>query len=235
MLKAGVHLGHVKSKNHTAMRPYIFTVRNTISVLDLTKTLEKLDQTLNFLKETTAQGGMVLLVGTRPAARQIVAEVAQSLKMPYVTERWIGGLLTNFRIVGKRIEYMESLEKERAAGGFEKYTKGERLRKDTEIEKLHRFFDSLRLLKKMPSAVFVVDINQDETAVLEAQKMKIPTIALVDTNSNINLVDWPIPSNDDALPAVKYMVSRVGQAIGEGQKIFEDQKAISTQPPQNSS
>ena len=216
MAKAGVHLGHAKSKNHPAMQPYIFGVRNTISVIDLTKTKEKLIEALEFLKSIAARGGLVLLVGTRPAARKAVLEVAESTKMPYFVERWIGGTLTNFKVISKRVEYMERLEKEKATGEFEKYTKKERMKKEEEIAKLRKNFDGIRNLKRLPDALFVVDITEDTTAVNEARRTKVPVVALVDTNSNVVLVDFPIPSNDDALPAVRYMVGRVGEAIKEG-------------------
>lgn len=218
MMKAGVHLGHAKTKNHPAMQPYIFGVRNTISLIDLTKTKEKLVEALGFIKGIAAKGGLVLLVGTRPAARKIILEVAEKTKMPYFVERWIGGTLTNFKVISKRVEYMETLEKEKASGDFEKYTKKERMNKEEEIVRLRKIFDGLRLLKRLPDALFIVDITHDDTAVREARRMKIPLVALCDTNSNADLVDYPIPSNDDALPAVRYMVGRVGAGIEEGQK-----------------
>lgn len=220
MIKAGVHLGHAKSKNHPSMQSYIFGVRNTISLIDLTKTKEKLAEALNFMKEVTARNGLVLLVGTRPAARKAILDTAERTKMPYFAERWIGGTLTNFKVISKRVEYMEELEKSKAAGEFAKYTKKERMMKEEEIIKLNRNFHGLRNLKRLPEALFVVDIIHDDTAVREARRMKIPVVALADTNSNANLVDYPIPSNDDALPAVKYMVGRIGKTIEEGIREF---------------
>ena len=218
MIKAGVHLGHAKSKNHPAMQPYIFGVRNTVSVIDLVQTKEKLAVALDFIKGVVAKGGLVLLVGTRPAARKIIMDVAERTKMSYFVERWIGGTLTNFKVISQRVEYMERLEKEKAAGEFEKYTKKERMKKEEEIVRLKKIFDGLRPMKRLPDAVFVVDITHDDTAVREARRMKVPLIALCDTNSNADLVNYPIPANDDALPAVRYMVGRVGEAIEEGQR-----------------
>ena len=226
LLKAGIHLDHAKSKNHPSMQPFIFGVRNNISILDLTKTKEKLHKALDFIKSVAAKNGLILLVGTRPAAKKIVVEVAEKNKMPYLTERWIGGALTNFKVIAKRVEYMENMEKEKAEGGFEKYTKKERLDKDEEILKLQKMFHGLRPLKRLPEAVFVVNIIENETPVREAKILKIPVVALVDTNSNVSLIDWPIPSNDDALPAVRYMVERVGEAIEEG---YKEQKTQSTE------
>jgi len=218
MMKAGVHLGHAKSKNHPAMQPYIFGVRNTISLIDLTKTTEKLAETLKFIKSVASGGGLILLVGTRPAARKVILATAEKTQMPYFVERWIGGTLTNFKVISKRVEYMETLEKERAGGDFAKYTKKERMKKEEEIVRLNKIFNGLRTLKRLPDALFIVDINEDSTAVREARRMKIPIAALCDTNSNADLIDWPIPANDDALPAVQYMVGRIGQTIEEGLK-----------------
>lgn len=218
MLKAGVHLGHAKSKNHASMKPYIFGIRNTISVIDLLKTKEKLGEALLFVKDIAAKGGIVLLVGTRPAARKIIPEVALNLGMPYFIERWIGGTLTNFKVITKRIEYMLELENALNSGELAKYTKWERVQKVAELERLKRFFDGLRTLKRLPDAVFVVDTTHDTTAVREARKMKIPLVALVDTNADADKINYPIPSNDDALGAVRYMVGRVGEAIAEGQR-----------------
>lgn len=218
MMKAGVHLGHAKSKNHPAMRPYIFGVRNTVSVLDLTETQKKLAVALEFIKVVAARGGLIMIVGTRPAARKIILEVAEKTKMPYFVERWIGGTLTNFKVISQRVEYMERLEKEKVAGDFEKYTKKERMKKEEEIVRLKKNFDGLRTLKRLPDAVFVVDITHDDTAVREARRMKVTVVALCDTNSNADLVNYVIPANDDALPAVRYMVGRIGGAIEEGQR-----------------
>lgn len=216
MAKAGVHLGHAKSKNNPHMQPYIFGVRNTISIIDLTKTKEKLQEAENFIKNLVSRGGLILLAGTRPAARKAILEVAEKTGMPYFIDRWIGGTLTNFKVVSKRIEYMEQLERAKASGELEKYKKKERIKKDEELQKLRKNFDGLRTLKRLPDAIFVVDITEDTTAVNESRKTKIPVVAQVDTNSNSSLVDYPIPSNDDALPAVRYMVAKIGGAIEEG-------------------
>lgn len=226
MAKAGVHLGHSKSKSHPSMLPFVFGVRNTVSIIDLTKTKEKLAIALEFLRGIGAKGGTVLLVGTRPAARKGILGVAEKTKMPYYTERWIGGTLTNFKVISKRVEYMEKLEKEKATGEFSKYTKKERMKKEEEIEKLRKNFEGIRTLKRLPDAVFVVDITEDMTAVREAKRVKVPVVALVDTNSNVEVVDYPIPSNDDALSAVRYMVGRIGEAIESGQR---EQKVPATE------
>ena len=224
MLKAGIHLGHAKSKNHPAMKPYIYGVRNTIAIIDLMKTEEKLRKALDFMREIGARGGLVLLAGTRPGVRRVVLDMAEKTHMPYFIERWIGGALTNYKMISKRVEHMELLEKEKESGGFDKYTKKERAKKEEEITRLRRFFDGLRKLTRMPDAVVVVDTTHDTTAVHEARRMKIPVIALCDSNANADLIDFPIPSNDHALPAVTYMLGKFTEAIQEGQRQHVEKK-----------
>lgn len=218
MMKAGIHLGHSKSKSHPSMKPYIYGVRNTIAIIDLLKTKEKLASALELIRTIAARGGLIMLVGTRPGTHTLISGIAERTGMPSFTERWIGGSLTNFKVIKKRVEKMETLEREKTSGGFEKYTKKERMVKEEEITRLNRFFNGLRKLTRMPDAVFITDITHDTTAVHEAKKMGIPVIALADSNSNVTLIDHPIPSNDDALPAVTYMLERVEAAIREGQK-----------------
>lgn len=225
MLKAGVHLGHAKSKNHPAMKPYLYGVRNTIAIIDLMKTEEKLKKAMDFMREIAARGGFVLFVGTRPGVRRVVLDIAEKTHMPYFTERWIGGTLTNYKMISKRVEHMETLEKEKESGGFDKYTKKERMKKEEEITRLKRFFDGLRKLTRMPDAVVIVDTTHDTTAVHEARKIKIPVIALCDSNANADLIDFPIPSNDHALPAVTYMLAKFAEAIQEGQRQYGEKKA----------
>jgi len=216
MAKAGVHLGHSKAKFHPSMAPYLFGIRNSISLIDLLKTKERLALACDFLKRIAAKKGLILLVGTRPAARKLIQEIGEKTGMPYFTERWIGGTLTNYKVVSKRVEYLERLEHEQKTGELEKYTKKERLKKGEEIERLSRFFGGVRTLKRMPDAVFVVDITFDPIAVREAKRMKIPVVAFVDTNSDARLVDWPIPANDDALPSLKYLCGEILESIEEG-------------------
>lgn len=216
MLKAGVHLGHSRSKNHPSMQGYIYGVRNTTSIIDLTKTKERLVPALDFLRGVASRGGMILLVGTRPAAKNAILEVAEKTHMPYFVERWIGGTMTNFKVIAKRVEYMETLEREHISGEIQKYTKKERLKKGEELEKLKKNFEGIRNLKRLPDALFVVDSTQDDTAIREAKRIKVPVVALCDTNADLGTVDFPIPSNDDALSAVRFMVERVGKAIEDG-------------------
>lgn len=218
MVRAGVHLGHAKSKTHPSMKSCVFGIRNTVALIDLVKTKEGLVKATNFIKDIAARNGLILLVGTRPAARKVILEVAEKTDMPYFVERWIGGTLTNYKVVSKRVEYMEELERAKVTGELAKYTKKEQMKKEEEIIKLNRNFNGLRNLKRLPDVLFIVDITHDNLAVLEAKRIKIPVVALVDTNSDFDLVDYPIPSNDDALPAVKYMVNKIGEAIEGGRK-----------------
>ena len=218
MAKFGVHLGHAKTKDHPTMKGHIFGVRNTISIIDLARTKPALAAAEEFIRATVARGGLILLVGTRPAARTAILEVAARTGMPYFTERWIGGALTNFKVIRKRVEHLETLEKEKASGEFEKYTKKERMLRDEETTRLKKLFDGLRRLTRLPDTVFIVDTTEDTTAVRESRRMRVPVVALCDTNADARVIDYPIPANDDALPAVRYMVGRIGAAIEEGQQ-----------------
>ncbi|MFY9461674.1 MAG: 30S ribosomal protein S2 [Candidatus Sungiibacteriota bacterium] len=216
MIEAGVHIGHTKNKRHPAMEPYIWSVKNGISIIDLTKTKDKLNEAETFLKNIAAKNGLILFVGTRPAAKDIVKESATALGMPYVTERWIGGTLTNFKVISKRLETLSSLEQKRAGGEFEKYTKKERMLFEKDIARLKHNFDGLRLLNRLPAALFVVNIPHDEIAVKEAVIMNIPVVALTDTNANPKMIAHPIPSNDDATSVIRYMLDRMVRAVEEG-------------------
>lgn len=217
MIEAGVHLGHVRSKRHPGMMPFLWGVRNDVEIIDLTKTREKLLEAKEFLRMLGREKKLILFVGTRPGTKMFVRAAAESLGFPYVHERWIGGTLTNFKVILKRIETLEALEQEQATGGFEKYTKKERMLKEKEMENLRENFDGLRRLRKIPDAMVIVDISHDTLALQEAKKLGIPVVALTDTNTDPRLVQYPIPSNDDARPAVAYMLKEIEQAVREGQ------------------
>lgn len=217
MLEAGAHLGHARAKRHPAMAPYIWGMRGSVEIIDLTKTKEKLAEALAFLRAGAAEGKMVLFVGGRPSTREILAGAAEALGYPSVSRRWIGGTLTNFRVVRKRIEYLETLEREQTSGGFEKYTKKEQLEKEREIARLRERFEGLRRLTRLPDALVILDISHDDLALREAKRIGVPVVALVDTNCDPRLVAYPIPANDDARPAIRYMLGRIKAAIEEGQ------------------
>lgn len=199
------------------MRPFIFTTQNKIHVINLEKTLESLTRALDFVKTVAAGGGTILFVGTKRQAKEEVKKAALACAMPYVTIRWLGGTFTNFKTIQKTIKKLERLQKLKAAADFEqKYTKKERLLLEREIEKLTNLFAGIKNLKKLPEAIFVVDINHDEIAVKEARASGIKVVGLVDTNSDPDAVDYPIPSNDDAIKAITLMVGLVAQAVLEG-------------------
>ncbi len=241
MMAAGVHRGHAISKHHPAMQPYLWGVRNGIDIIDLSKTQAKLRDALGFLKDLAGRGGLPLLVGTSPAAKRAVGELAKEFGCPVVTERWIGGTLTNFKVISKRIERLEELEREKASGAWEKFTKVEQLRLDEEIERLKRNFDGLRPLRRVPDALFIVSVAKDTAPLREARRIGIPIVALVDTNADPRPVSFPIPANDDARPAIEYMLRRMAEALREGQALassgaegegVEPRAASAAEPPE---
>jgi len=228
MMAAGVHLGHSRSRRNPGMMPYLWGVRNNVEIIDLTKTKELLDHALAVLKQAAAAKKLVLLVGTRPSSRALVSDMAIQLGYPAVTERWIGGTLTNFKVVRKRVETMEGLEQERATGGFEKYTKKEQLEKEKEIARLNQNFNGLRRLTKMPDLMVIIDIAHDASALREARRMKIPVVALTDTNTDPRMVTYPIPANDDARPSLQYLLGRMRGAFAEGAEAARNQETAPT-------
>lgn len=219
MLKTGVHFGHKKAKKHPKMEQYIYTVRNGINIIDLGSTKSKLDKAIEHVKEISSNGGTILFVGTKKQAKKIVEEAAKKCEMPYVTERWLGGTFTNFDKIAASINRLEKMVGEKESGELEKkYNKKERLEIDREIKRLERKFGGIKKMKKLPEAVFVVDIEEDRTAVLESISKKIPIIALVDTNVDPSIIDYPIPSNDDAVGAIKLMTDVIVEVITGNRK-----------------
>lgn len=217
LLKSGAHFGHTTSRWNPKMKPYIFTVRNNIHILDLEKTKKALEKAMKFASDTVSKGGTVLFVGTKRQSKDILKTAASSCGMPYVNVRWLGGTFTNFRTIQKTIRKLERLENLKASGELEtKYTKKERLMIDREIEKLKKLFEGIQNMKRLPEAIFVTDVKHDDIAVKEAQKSRIKIIGLVDTNCNPEGIDFPIPSNDDATKAIELMCSALADAISEG-------------------
>jgi len=213
MAEAGVHFGHSKSRKNPKMDPYLYALRNNIHIIDLTTTVKNLEMSLNFIKETIKNKGMILFVGVQPQAKKLVKETAEQCNMPYVVERWLGGILTNFKTIRKRVEHLLDLEKRKKAGELKKYTKKEQMLFDQEIEKLNKNLGGIKNLNKLPDAVFVLGIKHNSTAIREAIRKKIPVIGLVDTDSDPTLVDYPIPSNDEAVSALKFMLEEVKKVI----------------------
>lgn len=216
LLEAGVHFGHLTRKWNPAMAPYIFMERNGIHVIDLNKTHKMLEEALKVVRQLSASGRKILFVATKKQAKDIVAVEAQRVNMPYVTERWLGGMLTNFATVRKSIKKMGTIEKMETDGTFERLSKKERLMKSREKAKLEKFFKGISTLNRLPSAIFIVDIKKEHIAVSEAKKLNIPTFAMVDTNSNPNHVDFPIPANDDAAKSIQLIVRAICDAINDG-------------------
>ena len=214
MLKAGVHFGHKKAKKHPKMEEYIFSVRNEISIIDLGKTKLKLNEALSFVKEISSKGGTILFIGTKKQSKKIIKEAAERCDMPYVTERWLGGTFTNFEKIIASIKRLESIVSQKESGELEKkYNKKERLEIDREISRLEKKFGGIKNMKKIPDAVFVSDIKENDIAVNESNVKKIPIVAVVDTNVNPSLVNCPIPANDDAVGSISLMANTISDAI----------------------
>ena len=216
LLEAGAHFGHLRKKWNPYMSPYIFMERNGIHIIDLNKTLRMLEDASSIARQLAIQGRKILFVATKKQAKEIVETEARRVNMPYVTERWLGGMLTNFSTVRKSIKRMKNIDKMRADGTFDRINKKERLMLTREQAKLEKVLGGIAELNRLPSALFIVDIKKEHIAVAEARKLNIPTIAMVDTNSNPNLVDFPIPSNDDASKSIQLILRTVSDAIAEG-------------------
>ena len=216
LLESGVHFGHRTHKWHPSMKPYIFTERNGIHIIDLQKTSKALDQAYNVVRDTVANGGSVLFVGTKRQAQETIQLEAQRSNMPYVTARWLGGMLTNWRTIRQRINEMDRLERMRDSGDFGRITKKEALILSREIERLEGLLAGVRKMVRVPDMVFVVDVSREFTAIHEANLLKIPVVAMVDTNCDPSDVDYVIPSNDDAIRAIKLVVGKIADAALEG-------------------
>jgi small subunit ribosomal protein S2 len=216
LLDAGVHFGHLRRKWNPNMAPYIFMERNGIHIIDLHKTIAKLDEASAAIKSIAKSGKRILFVATKKQAKEIVADWVKKVNMPYVTERWPGGMLTNFATIRKAVRKMASIDKLKNDEAFLKISKRERLQITRERAKLEKNLGSIADLTRLPAALFIVDILKERIAVNEARKLSIPTFAIVDTNSNPNDVDFPIPANDDASKSISLIVGTMVQAIEEG-------------------
>lgn len=216
LLETGVHFGHRTRRWNPKMKPYIFTERNGIHILDLQQTLVLIDEAYETIRDTVANGGSVLFVGTKRQAQDTVAREAARARQPYVNMRWLGGTLTNWTTIRQRIDYLDKLEERRDAGEFDLLKKTERLRIEREINKLNTRLGGIRIMKTLPELLFVVDVNNEDTAVREANKLDIPVIGVVDTNCNPDPIDYVIPSNDDAIRAIKLLVGKMADAALEG-------------------
>lgn len=216
MLEAAVHFGHKTQKWNPKMKRYLYGERSGIHIIDLVKTREMLEKAVEYLKHAVASGKIVLLVGTKPQADHLLIEVAEATKMPYVVHKWLGGLLTNFSTMKQRIRYLRTLREQEKSGGFEKYTKKEAAELRKVIAKLDDALGGVRDLDKLPDIVFVADAVRDRIVIKEANKMKIPVVAIVDSNADPDGVAFPIPGNDDAIKSLTYLITVIKNAILEG-------------------
>ena len=225
LLEAGAHFGHMPRKWNPAMAPYIFMERNGIHIIDLHKTVAKIDECAEIIKNMASSGKKILFVGTKRQAKDAVAELAKSVGMPYVTERWPGGMLTNFPTIRKAVKKMSQIDKMREDGTYNNLSKRERLQLDRQQAKLDKNLGSIRDMNRLPNALFVVDVMREHIAVREAQRLGIPVFAIVDTNANPKDVDYVIPANDDSTQAIELIISAMCQAINEGQVEYKAIKA----------
>jgi small subunit ribosomal protein S2 len=224
LLESGVHFGHRTNKWDPRMKPYIFTERNGIHIIDLQQTVKLLNQAYNVIRDAVSSGGTILFVGTKRQAQETVAEEAVRCGMPHVTERWMGGMLTNWTTMFQRIQELERLEKVRDSEEINRLTKKEGLLIEREITRLSTRLSGSRIMKRRPDMLFVVDVCREESAVHEANLLNIPIVALVDTNCNPQNIDYVIPSNDDAIRAIKLLVAKIADAVLEGKAMRKEEE-----------
>lgn len=216
LLEAGVHFGHQTRRWNPKMARFIFTERNGIYIIDLQKTVKKMDEAYNFVRDLAAEGGKVLFVGTKKQAQESIKNEAERCNQYFVNERWLGGMLTNFQTIEKRVKRLKTLEKQAEDGTFELLPKKEVTLLKHEMEKLQKYLGGIKDMKKLPDALFIIDPKKEEIAVSEARKLHIPIIATVDTNCDPDVIDYPIPANDDAIRAVKLLTGKIADAVLEG-------------------
>src|SRR5882724_8273522 len=221
LLDSGVHFGHQTKRWNPKMKPFIFDARNGIHIIDLSKTLNQLEAACNFLSSTVSKGGKTLFVGTKKQAQQAVKETAKESGQYYVTERWLGGTLTNFETIKKSIGRLKQIERMETDGTINNYVKREQSMIRREAARLVKFFDGIRAMDKHPGAMFVVDIKREHNAVAEARRLKIPVVAIVDTNCDPDLIDYPVAGNDDAIRSVRMILATIGQTITQAQAEYE--------------
>ena len=232
LLEAGVHFGHQTRRWNPKMAKYIFTERNGIYIIDLQKTVKKLDEAYNYVKEVAAEGGDILFVGTKKQAQESIRDEALRCGMYYVNERWLGGMLTNFRTIRKRIDRMAQLQNMKDNGTFELLPKKEVAKLELEMEKLDKYLGGVKNMKTLPKAMFIVDPHKERIAVAEARKLNIPIVAIVDTNCNPDEIDYVIPANDDAIRAIRLISSTMANAVQEGRQGADAEEAASEEEAQ---
>lgn len=216
LLEAGVHFGHQTRRWNPKMARFIFTERNGIHIIDLQKSVPLFEEAYRFVRETVAEGSLVLFVGTKKQAQDAIREEAQRAGMPYVNQRWLGGMLTNFHTIRKRVDRLWEIEQLRDTGQLEMLPKKEQAKILDELARLEKYLGGIKTMNRLPGAVYVVDTRKERNAVLEARKLRIPLVAIVDTNCDPDEIDYPIPGNDDAIRAVRLITSRIAEACLEG-------------------
>ncbi len=222
LLEAGAHFGHQTGRWHPRMKSYIFTKRNGIHIIDLEKTAAMLDKACEYVKELVANAGTILFVGTKKQAQESVVEEAQRCGMPYIDQRWLGGMLTNFATIQARIDHLVRLEDQQSRGEFGRLTKKEIMKISEEVEKLNTQMGGIKEMTSLPDTLFIVDPTKEGIALAEAKRMGIPVVAIVDTNCNPDVIDYPIPANDDAIRAIKLICGKIADAVLEGKAGFAE-------------
>jgi len=229
LLEAGVHFGHQAKRWNPKMRPYIFGERNSIHILDLQQTVEALNQVQTFVSDTVARGGTVLFVGTKKQAQETIKEAAERCGMYYINHRWLGGLLTNFVTIRKRLNFMTDLERRQTSGELELLPKAEQMSLTAELVKLRQNVGGIRSLRRLPDAIFIVDPKREQIAIKEASRLGVPIIAMVDTNCDPDPIDYVIPANDDAIRSIRLITHRIADAAVQGQQRRESARADTAQ------
>jgi len=222
LLESGVHFGHQKRRWDPRMRPYIFTERNNIYIIDLQQTVKLIDDAYNFVRDLTSKNGIILFVGTKKQAQESISTEAEKCGMPYVNYRWLGGTLTNFSTINQRVKRLFQLEEMENSGKFSLLPKKEVIILKREKEKLERLLTGIKNMERLPDALFIIDPKRERNAVTEAKKLSIPVVAVVDTNCNPEEIDYVIPGNDDAIRAIKLLTSVIADAVLEGKKLLSE-------------
>ncbi|MFA4936677.1 MAG: 30S ribosomal protein S2 [Patescibacteria group bacterium] len=217
LLKSGVHFGHQKSRWHPKMKQYLFTSRQGVHIIDLEKTTAKLKLALDFIKQVAAKDGLILFTSLKVQSHEIIKTAAQEVGMPYITGRWLGGVFTNFSIIYKLIKKLEGMEQDKKTGAWEKYSKKERLEKEKILIGLQELVGGIKGLNRIPQVIFIIGLREGKNALAEARKVKVPIVAIADSNTNPTKADYPIPANDDAIKSLQLITNLVVQAIKEGQ------------------
>jgi small subunit ribosomal protein S2 len=225
LLEAGVHFGHQTRRWNPKMKPFIFTERNGIHIIDLQQTVGRLGDAMNYVRDLAASGGSIMFIGTKKQAQETIEQESARCNMPYVNQRWMGGMMTNFTTIQTRIRRLQELEARQEQGEFERLTKKEANLLIEEMERLQRLLGGMRSLTRVPNAVFIVDPHREALAVAEARRLSLPIVAMVDTNCNPDVIDFPIPSNDDAIRAIRLLSSRIADAVLEGMQQRESELA----------